>query len=130
MESSLGDDVAPIIIGSVDGLFKTEEQKQVAHCLSCITRRSQSTDERFYCPVARGCAWCSAWNYQYFKEIDKRCTNICLMHKARTLANVYYWNKYYRAKGMDKRFEMHLPHEDALNFINEEEYRMLLALSK
>lgn len=130
MESSLGDDVAPIIIGSVDGLFKTEEQKQVAHCLSCITRRSQSTDECFYCPVARGCAWCSAWNYQYFKEIDKRCTNICLMHKARTLANVYYWNKYYRAKGMDKRFEMHLPREDALNFINEEEYRMLLALSK
>lgn len=27
-----------------------------------VTRRSQSTDECFYCPIAAGCAWCSAYN--------------------------------------------------------------------
>lgn len=126
MESSLGTDVAPIIIGTVDGLFKTEEQNQMAKCLSCITRRSQSTDECFYCPVASGCAWCSAYNYQHFKKLDVRCTNICWMHKARTLANVYYWNKYYKKHGINKHFEMHLPKDDALKLISNEEYEMLL----
>lgn len=27
-----------------------------------VTRRSQSTDKCFYCPIAKGCAWCSAYN--------------------------------------------------------------------
>lgn len=126
MESSLGDEVPPIIIGSVNGLFETEEQKNIAGCLSCITRRSQSTDECFYCPVASGCSYCSAWNYQYFGEINKRCTSTCLMHKARVLANVYYWNKYYRAHNIEKYFELHLPEEDILRFISKDEYEALL----
>lgn len=59
MESSLGDSQPPIRIGHVDtGLVKTEEEKQIVKCLDCITRRSQSTDECFYCPIAKGCAWC------------------------------------------------------------------------
>lgn len=130
MESSLGDKVPPLIIGDVDGLLKTEKQQNTAKCLSCITRRSESTDECFYCPIASGCAECLAWNYEYFGEIGKRCTNICLMHKARVLANVYYWNKYYHLKGIDKHFEMHLPKEEAIKFVGEEEYEMLLDLSK
>ena len=63
MESSLGDDAPPIIIGSVDGIFETDEHKEIKRCLDCITRRSQSTDECFNCPIADGCGWCSAWNY-------------------------------------------------------------------
>lgn len=63
MESSLGDDAPPIIIGSVDGIFETDEYKEIKRCLDCITRRSQSTDECFNCPIADGCGWCSAWNY-------------------------------------------------------------------
>lgn len=129
MESSLGDDVPPLIVGSVDGIFDTEEHKHTADCLSCITRRSQSTDECWNCPIATGCSWCSAWNYQLYGTPDKRCTRICPMHKARSLANVYYWNKYYRKNNMDKHFEMHLPKEEALKFITEDEYNMLLELS-
>lgn len=130
MESSLGDNVPALIIGSVDGLLKTEKQQHIAKCLSCVTRRSESTDECFYCPVAKGCAECLAWNYEYFGEIGKRCTNICPMHKARVLANVYYWNKYYHLKGIEKHFEMHLLKEDAIKFVGEKEYEMLLELSK
>lgn len=129
MESSLGNDVPPIVVGSVDGIFDTEEHKHTADCLSCITRRSQSTDECWNCPIGSGCAWCTAWNYQLYGTPDKRCTRICSMHKARSLANVYYWNKYYRKNNMDKHFEMHLPKEEALKFITEEEYNMLLKLS-
>lgn len=129
MESSLGDKVPALVIGSVDGLLQTEGQQKTASCLSCLTRRSESTDECFYCPIASGCAECLAWNYECFGEIGKRCTRICPMHKARSLANVYYWNKYYHKNNMDKHFEMHLPKEEALKFISEDEYNMLLELS-
>ena len=130
MESSLGDKISPIIIGDVNGLFATNEQKDIAKRLGQITRRSQSTDECFYCPIASGCAYCSAWNYEYFGEINKRCINICNMHKARVLANVYYWNNYYRKKGINKRYAMFLPKEEAIKFVEEKEYEMLLRLSK
>lgn len=129
MPSSLGDDAPPITIGTVDGIFETEEDKETKRCLDCITRRSQSTDECWNCPIASGCAWCSGWNYQLYGTPDKRCTRICPMHKARSLANVYYWNKYYHKNNMDKHFEMHLPKEEALKFISEDEYNMLLELS-
>ena len=129
MPSSLGNDAPPITIGTVDGIFETEKDKETKRCLDCITRRSQSTDECWNCPIASGCAWCSGWNYQLYGTPDKRCTRICPMHKARSLANVYYWNKYYCQNNIDKHFEMHLPKEEALKFISEDEYNMLLELS-
>ena len=97
--------------------------------LDSITRRSQSTDECFNCPIAAGCAWCSAWNYQKYGTPNKRDTGICLMHKARYLANVYYWNKWYKQNGDDKKFKMYLPKQDALQIISEDDYNMLLDLS-
>lgn len=130
MPSSLGCDVPPITIGDVNtGVFQTEKDKETKNCLDCITRRSQSTDECWDCPIAAGCAWCSGWNYQLYGTPDKRCTRICIMHKARSLANVYYWNKWYRQNGIDKKFKMHLPREEALKIIDEQEYNMLLELS-
>ena len=130
MPSSLGSDVEPLIVGDVNGIFNKPEHQQLKSCLDCITRRSQSTDECFYCPVAKGCAWCSAWNYQSTGTPNQRCTNICWMHKARSLANVYYWNKWYKINEEDKKMKMHLPKEDALQIISEEEYMMLLELAK
>lgn len=128
MSSSLGEDQPPIIIGSVDGLWITDEQKQVQEELNNITRRSQSTDECYYCPIASGCAWCSAWNYQCYGTPNKRCTNICIMHKARVLANVYYWNKYYQLNNINDKFELNLPKEECLKIIDEDEYNMLINL--
>lgn len=130
MESSLGEDQPPIRIGHVDtGLVTTKEELETVKCLQCITRRSQSTDECFDCPIAKGCSWCSAYNYQEFGTVDKRATYICEMHKARALANVYYWNKVYAKDGVDKKFEMHCPKEWAVPIIGEQEYSYLLELS-
>lgn len=128
MESSLGDKAPALPIGTVNGLFITDKEKQIAECLSCMTRRSQSTDECFYCPIGSGCAWCSGWNYEYFGELNKRCTNICNMHKARVLANVYYWNKYYQKNNINKHFDLNLPDDEALKFISSEELNMLKSL--
>ena len=129
MESSLGDDQPPVKIGNVyDGVMVTEQQCDCVNCLRSITRRSQSTDECFNCPIAEGCSWCTALNYQLFGTPDKRATYICVMHKARALANAYYWNKGFRATGQPKRQKIYVPEEWALEIITPEEWAYLRKL--
>jgi uncharacterized protein len=121
----------PMIIGNVEkGIEHTEKQKNCISCLTCITRESQSTNECFNCPIASGCAWCSGYNYDVFGTPDKRATFICIMHKARVMANTYFWNKLYKEDGLEKRLEMNIPKEWALQIIDEAEYEMLLELAK
>lgn len=126
MPTSLGHSQEPIICGNL----KTGIDWSNLTCMECVTRRSQSTDECFNCPIANGCAWCSGYNYQEFGTINKRATFICEMHKARSLANVYFWNKVYKKHNMPDKFKMHCPKEWALKIIDEDEYNMLLELSK
>ena len=90
------------------GYLTTQKDKENNAIISNITRRSQSTDECFYCPIAKGCSWCSAHNYEVFGTPNKRTTYICCMHKARALANVYYWNKIYSKYNIDKKFPNYL----------------------
>lgn len=126
MESSLGIGRKPLWIGHVDtGIAQTECTKSCLRCLNSITRRTQSTDECYFCPIADGCAWCSAYNYQVNGTPDSRCTYICGMHKARSLANVYFWNRWYRKTGNSKRFKMYCPKEWALQVVSENEYKQL-----
>lgn len=130
MESSLGTDQPPLRIGDVNnGVGVCQEHKCTIDCLQCITRRSQSTDECFYCPIGEGCSWCSAYNYQVFGTPNARATFICIMHKARALANVYFWNKYYRKRGEKKYMKNYVPDEWALEIIDEDELNMLKELS-
>ena len=131
MESSLGDSRPPMRIGSIfDGLGAKPVYMDCIRCLKCIDRRTQSTDECFYCPIGEGCSWCSAYNFQEFGTPNKRATYICEMHKARSLANVYHWNMYYKKNNIPKKFKMNCPKEWALNIISEDEYNMLLKLSE
>ena len=127
MESSLGDDVPPIIVGNVyDGICVCDEHKKCSECLKAVNRLTQSTDECIYCPIAEGCSWCQAYNYQDSGgDINKRATYICIMHKARALANCYHWNMYYRLKNENKRFKLWLPDEEALKIISQEELDFL-----
>ena len=103
MDSSLNGKQEPIWIGEVGkGILITEKEKSNYEKINNITRRSQSTDECFYCPVAKGCGWCSAYNYEETGSVNKRLTYICIMHKATTLANIYYWNKLYQKLNLSK----------------------------
>lgn len=131
MESSLGTDIEPLRIGHVNfGIAQRECDKQCVECLNKIDRRTESTDECFYCPIAEGCSWCSAYNYQENGTPDSRCTYICDMHKARALANAYFWNKWYRKKDTKERFIIHCPEEWALPIIGKDEFEMLKDLAK
>lgn len=129
MNSSLNNKQPELPIGNIWNNNDNNYQQNIK-LLSNITRRSQSTDECFNCPIAAGCAWCSGYNYEEFGTPNKRATYICCMHKAASLANVYYWNKLYQKLNINKTFKMHLPKEEALKIISEDEYNYLLHLSQ
>lgn len=87
--------------------------------LQNLTRKSQSTDECWNCKVGSGCAWCTAYNYSEFGTPNKRATYICKMHKARVLANYYYWTKLFKIENItdEKPFVCNLS-DDEVKFIS------------
>lgn len=131
MGSSLGDRQEPYVIGNVyDGIMTKKVWCDRVDCLGCITRRSQSTDECFNCPIASGCAWCTAYNYEVTGTPNKRLTYICVMHKARVLGISYLWNNWYRKIDSNKRYKLNIPREWAMDIIGREEFDYLLKLSE
>ncbi len=131
MKSSLGTDIKPFKIGDIfNGINITKPDRERVNLLDSITYTSQSDNECINCPISQGCGWCTAYNYQATGTPNKRVKSICGMHKARALANVYYWNSIYKKVGAENRFEMNIPKEWALEIISEEEYEMLLELTK
>lgn len=132
MDTSLGDKVEPFCLGDVDnGIGKLPKYRDKINILDSITLTSQSTDECINCPIQGGCGWCTGYNYQETGTPNKRLTYICEMHKARFLANVYFWQKAHKKHGEECNLKIDkIPKEWALEIIDEEEYNMLLELSK
>ena len=129
MESSLGENVKPIIIGNVkDGIMTNAKCRNCINELKQANRINQSTEECINCPIAEGCAWCQAYNYQVFKDFKHRATFICIMHKARALANVYFWNKYYQKHKIEKVMKLYLPDNECLKIISQQELDFLKSL--
>lgn len=131
MDTSLNSEQKPLVIGSLDeGIGVSHSCAGCLKCLEGITRSSQSTEECLLCPVSKGCAWCTAFNYQVFGTPNKRATFICHMHRARALANVYFWNTLYRRKAMPDRMKCYLPYVSVSHIVSKEDYDNLLELSK
>lgn len=125
MESSLGNSQEPYRIGNVwDGLAQEKLYCDRIDCMNCINRRTESTDECFYCPIAEGCSYCSAYNYEVYGTPDSRATFICDMHKARALANYYYWSR------QNIETKVWIPKEEALKIIDEDEWNLLVSHEK
>ena len=82
------------------------------------------------CPISSGCALCTGYNYDYFGDPNHKATFICEPHKARVLANIYFWNKLYIKLNINKIFECNIPKEWALKIISNEEFDNLLKLTK
>ena len=80
------------------------------------------------CPISSGCSLCTAYNYDYYGDPNHKATFICCTHKARVLANIYYWNKLYKQLNLNKKFGCNIPKEWALEIIPEKEYIYLLNL--
>lgn len=122
MESSLGPNIEPVIVGNVyDGIMTNAKCRTCIKALKAVNRISQSPDKCLSCLIAAGCAYCQAYNYQDAKDFEHRATYICEMHKARALANCYYWNLNYWKNKENKRMKLWLPDEEALHIITQEE---------
>lgn len=131
MDTSLQGEQKSLPIGDiVNGFGVMEEHIENLKMFQSVDRRSQSTDECFYCPIASGCAWCSGYNYQKTGTVNKRVTYICCMHKAKSLANVYYWNKIYQKEKINKVFIRHLSNEESLKIIPQDEIDLLTKLER
>lgn len=129
MESSLGENIPPLKIGSIDkGIGTNENEQNIINELKSITRQSQSTEECLNCPINAGCAWCSGYNYQDTGSVNKRATYICIMHKARSLACAYFFNSAYILYNIKNKFVINLSEEDALKIISSEEFTNLQLL--
>ena len=127
---NLNDRQPEIRIGSLtDGLAEKPEHRAIMRKLDSITRQSQSEQKCLDCPIARGCSWCSAYNYEVYGTPNKRTTFICPMHIARVLGNVYYWNTLYRKHEDPDRFPMHTPREWTAGIIDDAEFDTLTALA-
>lgn len=119
MQSSLGTTREPVIVGDVNGIYETLQERKIYQSLCDVTRLSQSSEECLNCHVATGCGWCSAYNYQETGSWNCRTMNICWMHRAEALANVYYWNKYYLYNDLTTKFPCYLSRDLATQIITQ-----------
>lgn len=118
-------------IGDVEsGIARQGDDAQRLEALRSITRQSQSAPECLSCPIARGCAWCTAYNYERTGTPNKRVTYICEMHKARVLAQCYHHNKMHLKNPDHDPKKMHIPRNWAVPIIGEKEYEALLTLEQ
>ena len=108
MNMSLNGSQPEIVIGNCDrGIYQTDDEKVILDEMSAVTRRTSYDDECYNCPIASGCGNCSAWCYQKHGTYNKKDKGICWMHRARCLANDYFFKK------IGEPFEMNLQKEFA-----------------
>lgn len=94
MNMSLNGSQPEIIIGNCyDGIYQTDDEKDILKDMSAVTRRTSYDDECYNCPIASGCGNCSAWCYQKYGTYNKKDKGICWMHRARCVANDYFYKK-------------------------------------
>lgn len=94
MNMSLNGSQPEIRIGNCErGIYQTEAEKEILRDMASVTRRSSNDDECYNCPIASGCGNCSAWCYQKYGTYNKKDNGICWMHRARCLANEYFFSK-------------------------------------
>lgn len=124
MPSSIGCNVESVSLGTLqDGMIGREENSKVLYKMDRNTRRAQSNDLCFECPIGNNCPGCIALGYQTFGVLNKATTFHCIIHFSETLANVYYWNRInlkHPEYDLGVRKNM-VPNELAKKIIGEEE---------
>lgn len=131
MPTSVGPNVKDLCIGNVyDGIKGREQGSEVLQMMDNITRRSQSNDICYDCPISNDCSWCSALGHTVYGTPNKRPIFACIQMIAEALANVYYWNRLllkHPEYNLDVRHNM-VPTEWALLVIDQDELDELTLL--
>jgi len=111
------------------GLDKKEDNEWL-NKLNQVTMSSQSPQKCLDCKISSGCSLCTAYNYDKHGDPNIRSTYICDTHKARVLANGYFYNKLRKIIPSVQPFEINLEKDLALTIIDSEEYEKLIVLSE
>lgn len=117
MESSLGEEIKPLIIGDINnGILGTEEQQYNFSQLNSVKRKNISDKECLDCSIAYGCSWCIGYCYQYYQHFNKKTNFICDTHKMAALATKYL-NKIMNDKyNFDKIILNYSMYEDLIDY--------------
>ena len=119
MESSIGHNVKPFIVGTLDhGICGTQEEKERYDLISSLTVKNMSPQKCLDCPIGTGCAWCTGYCYQCGDIKHKTLFN-CQTHKAQALACKKY---YHDIKDWENYDKINIPDEMALEIISQEEW--------
>lgn len=119
MESSIGHNVKPFIVGTLDhGICGTQEEKERYDLISSLTVKNMSPQKCLDCPIGTGCAWCTGYCYQCGDIKHKTLFN-CQTHKAQALACKKY---YHDIKDWENYDKINIPDEIALEIISQEEW--------
>lgn len=124
MESSLGNDAPPLIIGNIEhGIGYTNSEKQILEIFKNYTKKNISTKECLECPIERGCAWCAGCSYQMTGDLCHRTTTICECHKAECLATMHFYKRLNDKKALNRigKFDYNFVNK----IITQEEYDYL-----
>ena len=94
MDISLNNKQPPYIIGNIfDGLGTNLEEQQRLNDFKILNCQNQSEQKCLECFCSAGCAWCSAYNYEYYGTIFKRTTFHCELQEACAIATQDLYNK-------------------------------------
>lgn len=128
MSHSMQSNREPFICGNIqDGLIDPTKDEKLCKLCS-VTMKTQSPEKCLNCPISSECGACNGYNYDKFGDPNIKATYICEMHKARVLANIYYWNNLYKQLNLNKKIPMNVPKEWAINIVGIDEYNYLLNL--
>lgn len=130
MQHSMKSNRPAFTCGHVDDCLADKSKDEKLCHLCSVKISTQSPDKCLSCDIGQGCGLCTAYNYDYFGDPNKRATAICGMHKARVMASSYYYNKLYKKLNLPNRFKLNLKKELALEIIDEATYNMLKELEE
>lgn len=131
MPTSVGDELPNMSIGNVNtGMIERSDESRILYELDRNTRRAQSNDICYECPISNDCAACSALGYQTYGVLNKKTMFTCIQMIAEALANVYYWNALcvkHPEYNLSVR-KNNVPDKWSLLVIDEDELNLLKAL--
>lgn len=119
-KSSLGEKLIPPYIGDCNQLYSSISQRKIF-----VNKLQNINNECISCPIGKSCDFCAA---ELFKNQGKRNINLCWIHRAEYLANIYYWKNFYKINKINKEINLTLNKNICLQIISENEYNILLNL--
>lgn len=119
-------------IGHVDhGIGITPEERYNIKAMSKVSYITQySGTECENCQISTGCGNCPGYGFECTGKIGARTTYHCIMHKARSLATFYHKYMKWKHLHLGEPIKLYCPEEWAVPIIGEDEYRMLVEMSK